>query len=246
MIWLLLLSERIRRRLPAGRLQWTDFSHGFLPRLHIDEFGAFLAFFCCFMALMMSGSRAGVLASLATFAVAVTVYFHNVLPKRSGLAAFAVGVAGVALLLVQLLGGSVNRHFDMQSLSDEARLQTYRATLQMIADHPWFGSGLGTFAWSFPATEAPTLPLLAGGTWPIARRLNLPRTSAPRSPRPLAFAGCFLSRFCSAPPDAADARALFRWRHFPSRWLAYSIRWWTSACKYQATQLWPSRWSASA
>lgn len=170
-IWLLLLSERIRRRLPAGRLQWTDFLHGFLPRLHIDEFRAFLAFFCCFMALMMSGSRAGVLASLATFAVAVTVYFHSVLPKRSGLAALAVGAAGVALLLVQLLGGSVNRHFDMQSLSDEARLQTYRATLQMIADHPWFGSGLGTFAWSFPGYRSADPSLV--GRWDLAHSTPL-------------------------------------------------------------------------
>ena len=27
---------------------------------------------------------------------------------------------------------------------------TYRSTLQMITDHPWFGTGLGTFVWSFP------------------------------------------------------------------------------------------------
>ena len=62
-----------------------------------------------------------------------------------------MGAIAVALLLVQVLGGAVNRRFDTQNLSDEGRLDTYRATLHMIADHPWFGTGLGTFVWSFPA-----------------------------------------------------------------------------------------------
>jgi O-antigen ligase len=39
----------------------------------------------------------------------------------------------------------------MQVLSGEGRLEIYRSTLRMIADHPWFGTGLGTFEWSFPS-----------------------------------------------------------------------------------------------
>src|SRR5258705_4879155 len=34
---------------------------------------------------------------------------------------------------------------------DHTRLSLYRATLRMIADHPWFGTGLGTFNLAFPA-----------------------------------------------------------------------------------------------
>ena len=30
-------------------------------------------------------------------------------------------------------------------------LETYKATLRLIADHPWFGTGEGTFAQAFPA-----------------------------------------------------------------------------------------------
>ena len=41
--------------------------------------------------------------------------------------------------------------FEMEGFVDQGRLETYRSTLRMIADHPWFGTGLGTFVWSFPA-----------------------------------------------------------------------------------------------
>ena len=34
---------------------------------------------------------------------------------------------------------------------DHTRLSLYRSTLRMIADRPWFGSGLGTFNFAFPA-----------------------------------------------------------------------------------------------
>jgi O-antigen ligase len=62
---------------------------------------------------------------------------------------FAIGGL-IALVVIQVLGGNVSARFDMQGLSDEGRIETYRSTLRMIADHPWFGTGLGTFVWSFP------------------------------------------------------------------------------------------------
>jgi O-antigen ligase len=81
------------------------------------------------------------------------------------------GASGVVLLLVQVLGGSVNRRFDAQSLADEGRLDTYRATLHMIADHPWFGTGLGTFVWSFPSYRSAEISLR--GVWDLAHSTPL-------------------------------------------------------------------------
>lgn len=170
-IWLLILSERIRERLPEGPLLWKHFSQHFLSRVHKNVMFAFLAFFSCFMALLMSGSRAGVMVSMLTFVAAFTVFFRRDLPKRSGLALLVAGATGVALLFVQVLGGAVNRHFDTQGLSDEGRLDTYRSTLQMIAEHPWFGTGLGTFAWSFPSYRS-TEPSLRG-VWDLAHSTPL-------------------------------------------------------------------------
>ena len=65
----------------------------------------------------------------------------------------------IALLLLQVLGGKVSGRFDTQGLSDEGRLDTYRSTLRIIGDHPWFGTGLGTFAWSFPAYRSADIPM---------------------------------------------------------------------------------------
>jgi len=170
-IWLLILSERIRERLPEGPLQWKHVSQQFLSKLRKNVVVAFLAFFSCFVALLLSGSRAGVMVSMLIFVAAFTLYFRRDLPKRSGLVLLGTGATGVALLLVQSLGGSVNQHFEAQNLSDEGRLATYRATLHMIADHPWFGTGLGTFVWSFPSYRSTEVSLHA--VWDLAHSTPL-------------------------------------------------------------------------
>ena len=170
-IWLLILSERIRERLPEGPLQWTHFSHLFLSKLRKNVVVAFLAFFICFMALLLSGSRAGVMVSVPILVAAFAVYFRRDLPQRSGLALLVAGATGVALLFVQVLGGSVNQRFDTQNLADEGRLDAYRSTLHMIADHPWFGTGLGTFEWSFPSYRSAKISLF--GVWDLAHSTPL-------------------------------------------------------------------------
>jgi O-antigen ligase len=170
-IWLLILSERIRERLPEGQLQWKHFSQQFLSRVRKNVVIAFLAFFSCFTALLMSQSRAGVMVSILILVVAFTVYFRRDLPKRGGLALLVAGATGGALLLVQFLGGSVSRRFDTQGLADEGRLAGYRSTSQMIADHPWFGTGLGTFVWSFPSYRSAEISLW--GVWELAHSTPL-------------------------------------------------------------------------
>jgi O-antigen ligase len=170
-IWLLILSERIRERLPEGPLHWKDFSQLFLSKVRKNVVFAFLAFFSCFMALLMSGSRAGVMVSMLTFVAAFTVFFRRDLPTRSGLALLVAGATGVAFLFVQVLGGAVDRRFDTQGLYDEGRPYIYRSTLQLIAEHPWFGTGLGTFAWSFPSYRS-TEPSLSG-VWDLAHSTPL-------------------------------------------------------------------------
>jgi O-antigen ligase len=41
----------------------------------------------------------------------------------------------------------------------------------MIADHPWFGTGLGTFVWSFPAYRSANVSMQ--GVWDIAHSTPL-------------------------------------------------------------------------
>jgi O-antigen ligase len=125
----------------------------------------------CVAAMLMTNSRAGIVLSLMALVVAFAVYFHRDLPRRFGVAA-ALAIGGlIALLLLQILGGNVSGRFDTQGLSDEGRLETYRSTLRMIADHPWFGTGLGTFVWSFPAYRSANVSMW--GVWDKAHSTPL-------------------------------------------------------------------------
>jgi O-antigen ligase len=107
------------------------------------------------------------LALIVTF----IVYFRRDLPPRSGIW-IALGASGlVALALLQFLGGAVSNRFDVQGLADEGRLAAYRSTMRMIADYPWFGTGFGTFAWSFPAYRSSEISMW--GVWDIAHNTLL-------------------------------------------------------------------------
>ena len=86
-------------------------------------------------------------------------------------ALLAAGAAGVGLLSMEFLGGAVSQRFDAYGLSGEGRLAGYRSTLHMIAEHPWFGTGLGTFVWSFPSYRSTEVSLF--GVWDRAHNTPL-------------------------------------------------------------------------
>ncbi|HEY5505140.1 MAG TPA: O-antigen ligase family protein, partial [Sedimentisphaerales bacterium] len=142
--------------------------------------------FICLMALFLTGSRAGVVLSLFALIITFVVYFRRDLPPRSGIWIALAGSASFALILLQLMGGVVSSRFDVQGLADEGRFAAYQSTLRMIADYPWFGTGLGTFSWSFPAYRSPEISMR--GVWDIAH--NTPLELASEVGLPLAGAVC--------------------------------------------------------
>jgi O-antigen ligase len=115
--------------------------------------------FICLLATFMTNSKAGVGLSLLSFVVAVVGFFYRDLPGRRGVFFAVAAGCAVALLSLPLLAGNVVARFNEQGLIDHTRLSLYRSTLRMIADHPWFGSGLGTFAWAFPAYRSDDLSM---------------------------------------------------------------------------------------
>ena len=122
--------------------------------------------FLCLAAMFMTGSRGAVVLSLLALVVAFTAFFRRNLPTRTGLITALAGGGAVALLLLQVMGAGVNGRFDIQGLADGGRLEVYRSTLRMIADHPWFGTGQGTFAYAFPAYRSANVSMW--GVWDIA------------------------------------------------------------------------------
>jgi hypothetical protein len=159
----LLLWEAARRRMPRGSIDWRAFPW----QLFAGSSKILIAkFMICLLALFMSGSRAAVLISLLSLILVFVIFFWRKLPQGSGIAATLVGGSAISLSLLQLVGGSVNGRFDAQGLSDEGRLSVYRSALRMIADHPWLGTGQGTFANAFPAYRSPTVTIW--GVWDMA------------------------------------------------------------------------------
>ena len=150
-VWLVLLSEQVRRHLPAGEIAWRRVP----SRLFHEPPGAIVLSFAmlllCLAAMFMTGSRAGVVISLMALIVAFTLYFRRDLPPRTGVITALIGGAAAAVVLLQFMGGGVSARIDLEGVADTGRLATWRSTLRMIADHPWFGTGQGTFEWAFPA-----------------------------------------------------------------------------------------------
>jgi O-antigen ligase len=170
-VWSLLLWGRMRHRMPRGPLQWRTiparlFSH---PPKNIVV--AFAMLFLCLAAMFMTGSRAAVVLSLLALIVAFTAYFRRDLPRRTGIVTALAGGGAVALVLLQIMGPGVSGRFDAQGLTDGGRLEVYRSTLRMIADHPWFGTGQGTFASAFPAYRSSNIPMW--GVWDRAHNTLL-------------------------------------------------------------------------
>ena len=131
----------------------------------------FAMLFLCLVAMFMTLSRGAVVLSLLSLIVAFTMFFRRYLPRRAALVTALAGCGAVALVLLQLMGGGVNARFDVEGLAGGGRLSTYRATLRMIADHPWFGTGQGTFAWAFPAYRSSDISIW--GVWDIAHNTPL-------------------------------------------------------------------------
>lgn len=172
-VWLLILCEIIKKRLPHGRLNIRNFSREILSEAHFDTIVGFLGFFVCLTALFMTSSRAGVVISAATMIGACAFRFRHDFPQKGKrLLPIAGAICGL-LVLSQFLGGLVSQRFDVSGLSDEGRLATYKGTLRMIADHPWFGTGLGTFVWSFPQYRSPPI----WGVWNMAHSTPLEITA---------------------------------------------------------------------
>jgi O-antigen ligase len=127
--------------------------------------------FLCLAAMFMTGSRAAVVLSLFALIVAFIAFFRRDLPGRAGIVIALAGGGAAAVILLQLMGAGINARFDIQGAADQGRLEAYKSTLRIIADHPWFGTGQGTFAYAFPAYRSPNISMW--GVWDIAHNTLL-------------------------------------------------------------------------
>lgn len=170
-VWSLLLWERVRLETKGDPLNWRVLASRLLraaPRTVAIRFAMLML---CLGAMFMTGSRAGVVLSLVALVVAFSAYFRRDMQRRSGLAIAVAGAGAMALFLLTIMGAGVNARFDWDGLAGEGRFETYRSTLRMIADHPWFGTGEGTFASAFPSYRSSSVSVW--GVWDLAHNTLL-------------------------------------------------------------------------
>ena len=172
-MWLVLLLWRVRTQLPKGAIEWRKISGHILPDTGTDYLiiVRFLLLFVCAAALLLTNSRAGVLVSLAVLAGEFFLFFRRDLRRARTFIGIVGVIAIIGLILLQVGGSSLGSRIESGGLTDQGRLSEYRAILRMIADHPWFGTGWGTFAWAFPAYRSPDVSMM--GVWDIAHSTPL-------------------------------------------------------------------------
>jgi O-antigen ligase len=164
-VWLLVLCERLRDQLVSGRTRWSDgvieFSE-IVPRFVLPISGWLI----CLAAMFGTASRSGILLSLIMLVVALALFFSREIARRGGVLLVVVAGVTVALILLQVMGASVNSRLLSQGLGDMGRPATYWSAWQMIRDRPWIGTGLGTFEWIFPAYRSADVSMW--GIWETA------------------------------------------------------------------------------
>jgi O-antigen ligase len=189
-IWLVLLMGAVRRNLPPGPIQWMKVPQRLLRKTRKDVLIRFVLLFVCLSAMFMTSSRAGVLASLGVLVATFMIYFGRDLPRGLEFVIALLVCIATGWLLLQVLGGNVGSRIDLQGLSDAGRLSAYRSTLRMIADNPWFGTGLGTFAHVFPVYRSSDISMQ--GIWDIAHSTPLELASEMGIPLALAVVAAWL------------------------------------------------------
>ena len=80
--------------------------------------------------------------------------------------------------------------FSSDSLANEYRFPVYNAVVQLILDHPWLGTGLGTFAWIFPSYRPGEIS--TWGVWDKAHSTPLEIAAEQGVPFAIIIVGCIL------------------------------------------------------
>jgi O-antigen ligase len=169
------LALSLRQLERIGPAAYTLRRHSDVERRHLRRLGAYaVATFLFLIALLLTKSRAGILASLVGVAgfVAAWVYFAF---RRRTTAARALAISVISVLGVFVVfaffGERLALRLQDQGLIEPGRLCTYASTWNAIREASWWGTGLGTFQDVFPAYRSPECGLY--GHWEMAHSVFL-------------------------------------------------------------------------
>jgi O-antigen ligase len=106
----------------------------------------------CFFALLLTGSRGGLICSSLGLLVAIGLVVADRIKEARSL--YIVGCAGVAVAVTLGWLSQMGR-IGSQGLFDDGRWSAYGYCIEAIQQRPWLGAGIGTFADLFPSLRGP-------------------------------------------------------------------------------------------
>jgi O-antigen ligase len=177
-VMLMALSAALSHVERAGGMRVLLGPHRGLTESAPVRWGALLAYLSAalvfFIALMLTQSRAGIMASLAGAAVLTGAFAYLAVRRRSSLLT-ALGFGALVLcgaaLLVHFYIERLRHRLEIEGFVDEGRACTYEATWRAVQEHFWQGTGLGTFQDIFPRYRL--LQCGLDGHWNMAHNLFL-------------------------------------------------------------------------
>jgi O-antigen ligase len=161
-IWYLWALREIRRIINPTRWLDVEYLMNKLKGLEFFQIGYALAFLVALATTFMTRSRAGSLLTIAVLALVTVLYFIRELQNRRNILIGFIALAAVGVLGVELAGGQLTSQLETRGIYDAGRATTWGSALEIVGDHPWLGTGLGTFAGVFPSYRTP-----AGGIWGV-------------------------------------------------------------------------------
>ena len=120
-VWLLILSEAIRRHAPDGLADWRALVNRLFTHFRREIVAPFSMLFVCLTAMFMTGSRAGVTVSLIALVIAFMGIFHRDLSRLGNRLLALIVVGAIALLLLQIMGAGVSGRFESEGLANGGR-----------------------------------------------------------------------------------------------------------------------------
>jgi O-antigen ligase len=162
-LWILLLLEELRKLVRRDQSRLSEAMRSMLSERPRSFAASIVMLLLCLAAMFLTSSRAGVVLSLGALLIAVSIFLGRILQARTNIFIVIAVVAACLFVLMQIMAPGLGARFEVVGVSDEARFATYRSTLNMIANQPWLGTGLGTFELAYPAYRSGETSMW--GTW---------------------------------------------------------------------------------
>lgn len=170
-LWMILVVAELDRRLPKTAARFSDTVATLLKTDQSLLIIRLTGFLICLAATLMTASRAGALISILAIVFGVLLHGRGRLRGRIGGWIGLAALALVGLALVELWGGGIGLRLSQNLFRLDQRWGSYGATLAVIQDHFWLGTGLGTYANIFPAYRPSDF--MIGIIWDIAHSTPL-------------------------------------------------------------------------